>query len=250
MYCTYDDINNVEGHDYNNFSINNYLPPIATPQNLTRCKTTINNNISPISPNFTPIQNNIYRTIITQPVSSNFSSLVSPEQSTSSNSPSIHRRNSNETIWNHSNSNIYFNRPRLVNNPLSPPSPLHFITNSNSTIIDFPISTMSSSLPAKHPSEKIIPQSTKSRAESLGEEEYRGSHQSSHKIEDKTKYALNINKVKSGQDTRTTLMIKNIPNKYTQKMLLATVDEKHKGTYDFFYLPIDFKVLFYFYFFF
>ena len=45
----------------------------------------------------------------------------------------------------------------------------------------------------------------------------------------------------AGEDKRTTLMIKNIPNKYTQKMLLATIDEHFKGHYDFFYLPIDFK---------
>ncbi|KAJ0436030.1 putative mei2/Mei2-like RNA recognition, RNA-binding domain superfamily [Helianthus annuus] len=36
-------------------------------------------------------------------------------------------------------------------------------------------------------------------------------------------------------------MIKNIPNKYTSKMLLAAIDERHHGTYDFIYLPIDFK---------
>ena len=45
----------------------------------------------------------------------------------------------------------------------------------------------------------------------------------------------------AGEDKRTTLMIKNIPNKYTQKMLLATIDEDFRGHYDFFYLPIDFK---------
>ena len=28
---------------------------------------------------------------------------------------------------------------------------------------------------------------------------------------------------------RTTLMIKNIPNKYVQKMLLSILDKKHKG---------------------
>ena len=36
-------------------------------------------------------------------------------------------------------------------------------------------------------------------------------------------------------------MIKNIPNKYTQVMLLETFDRKQKDQYDFFYLPIDFK---------
>lgn len=54
-------------------------------------------------------------------------------------------------------------------------------------------------------------------------------------------YALDLEKVRNGEDTRTTLMIKNIPNKYTQKMLLASIDEVLKGKFDFFYLPIDFK---------
>jgi len=30
--------------------------------------------------------------------------------------------------------------------------------------------------------------------------------------------------------------------RYTSKMLLAAIDESHRGTYDFLYLPIDFKV--------
>eukprot|EP01117_Protostelium_nocturnum_P009226 TRINITY_DN3302_c0_g1_i1.p1 TRINITY_DN3302_c0_g1~~TRINITY_DN3302_c0_g1_i1.p1 ORF type:complete len:869 (-),score=145.78 TRINITY_DN3302_c0_g1_i1:173-2779(-) len=58
-------------------------------------------------------------------------------------------------------------------------------------------------------------------------------------LEDRSKYTLNLNRV--SEDSRTTLMIRNIPNKYTQKMLLQAVDENHKGCYDFFYLPIDFK---------
>eukprot|EP00960_Hanusia_phi_P044445 756649-Hanusia_phi.AAC.10 len=43
------------------------------------------------------------------------------------------------------------------------------------------------------------------------------------------------------EDPRTTVMVKNIPNKYTQRNLLELIDTNHQGTYDFFYLPIDFK---------
>ncbi|EGB11478.1 hypothetical protein AURANDRAFT_16762, partial [Aureococcus anophagefferens] len=39
----------------------------------------------------------------------------------------------------------------------------------------------------------------------------------------------------------TTLMVRNIPNKYTQKAVLEELDVKFANTYDFFYLPIDFK---------
>ncbi|CAI9783805.1 unnamed protein product [Fraxinus pennsylvanica] len=60
-------------------------------------------------------------------------------------------------------------------------------------------------------------------------------------MDNRRQFQLDLDKIRSGEDTRTTLMIKNIPNKYTAKMLLATIDEHHKGTYDFLYLPIDFK---------
>lgn len=64
---------------------------------------------------------------------------------------------------------------------------------------------------------------------------------SSNQVDNKKQYELDIDRILRGEDTRTTLMIKNIPNKYTSKMLLAAIDERHRGTYDFIYLPIDFK---------
>ncbi|XP_020577379.1 protein MEI2-like 2 [Phalaenopsis equestris] len=60
-------------------------------------------------------------------------------------------------------------------------------------------------------------------------------------LESKKQFQLDLDRIINGEDTRTTLMIKNIPNKYTREMLLAAIDENHKGTYDFLYLPIDFK---------
>lgn len=63
----------------------------------------------------------------------------------------------------------------------------------------------------------------------------------SHDQADNGQNGLDLERISRGEDPRTTIMIKNIPNKYTAKMLLAVIDELYKGTYDFFYLPIDFK---------
>ena len=70
-----------------------------------------------------------------------------------------------------------------------------------------------------------------------------------------------LDKIRMGLDTRTTIMIKNVPNKYTQvpsllplqdkavvsvrsdaqQMLMEYVDITNAGTYDFLYLRIDFQ---------
>ncbi|KAG0307000.1 hypothetical protein BGZ98_001308 [Dissophora globulifera] len=42
-------------------------------------------------------------------------------------------------------------------------------------------------------------------------------------------------------DKRTTFMIRNIPNKYTQQMLLECINETHFAMFDFLYLRMDFK---------
>ncbi|OIT37321.1 PREDICTED: protein MEI2-like 4 isoform X2 [Nicotiana attenuata] len=64
---------------------------------------------------------------------------------------------------------------------------------------------------------------------------------SSNQTDNKKQFELDVDRIARGEDKRTTLMIKNIPNKYTSKMLLSAIDERHRGMYDFIYLPIDFK---------
>ena len=50
-------------------------------------------------------------------------------------------------------------------------------------------------------------------------------------------------KVLSGADTRTTLMIKNIPNKYLKQDILNEINcNSFYGLYDFFYLTPDLTV--------
>lgn len=44
------------------------------------------------------------------------------------------------------------------------------------------------------------------------------------------------------QDNRTTIMIKNIPNRIQKKDLIELINKKFYGGFDFIYLPIDFKV--------
>lgn len=51
---------------------------------------------------------------------------------------------------------------------------------------------------------------------------------------------INIDLIASAQDKRTTLMIKNIPNKYTITTFLDEINVEFQNKYDIFYLPIDY----------
>lgn len=44
-----------------------------------------------------------------------------------------------------------------------------------------------------------------------------------------------------GDEPYTTVMLRNIPNKYTREMLIKQLNADFSGEYDFMYLPIDFK---------
>ncbi|RDA90348.1 hypothetical protein CP533_4465 [Ophiocordyceps camponoti-saundersi (nom. inval.)] len=51
---------------------------------------------------------------------------------------------------------------------------------------------------------------------------------------------VDINRIREGIDVRTTIMLRNIPNKVDQSMLKRIIDESSWGKYDFMYLRIDF----------
>ncbi|KAK7747102.1 hypothetical protein SLS62_009157 [Diatrype stigma] len=51
---------------------------------------------------------------------------------------------------------------------------------------------------------------------------------------------VDVNRIREGTDVRTTIMLRNIPNKVDQNMLKGIVDQSSWGKYDFMYLRIDF----------
>ncbi len=52
---------------------------------------------------------------------------------------------------------------------------------------------------------------------------------------------IDVKKFIMMEDTRTTLMIKNIPNKFSQTLVLGLINERHNGKYDYFYMPMDLR---------
>ncbi len=55
-------------------------------------------------------------------------------------------------------------------------------------------------------------------------------------------FSIDLRSILNREDLRTTIMLRNIPNRFNQEALLKILDQNFKGLYDFFYLPMDFKV--------
>jgi len=54
---------------------------------------------------------------------------------------------------------------------------------------------------------------------------------------DESTFIVDLNNL--DRNPKTTLMVRNIPNKYDLPMLLEAIEKHHKGKFDFLYLPID-----------
>ena len=59
---------------------------------------------------------------------------------------------------------------------------------------------------------------------------------------EENEFCLSIENVLQGIDRRTTLMIRHIPNKYSQTAVLDEICQESQEDYDFFYLPIGNKI--------
>jgi RNA recognition motif-containing protein len=68
---------------------------------------------------------------------------------------------------------------------------------------------------------------------------YRGGRKRCPDSDHDPKYEVDMVKIANREDLRTSLMIRNIPNKFEFQELLDLIDQGHEGTYDYFYLPID-----------
>jgi hypothetical protein len=67
----------------------------------------------------------------------------------------------------------------------------------------------------------------------MGEQKMRGY--------DPSVFDIDVNNIDN--DPRTTIMIKNVPNKYSVQDLSAEIDAVLENSYDFLYLPCDLKVI-------
>ncbi|CDW82003.1 UNKNOWN [Stylonychia lemnae] len=63
----------------------------------------------------------------------------------------------------------------------------------------------------------------------------------SNNTDDRTKNEVDITRIMNNEESRTTIMIRNIPNKFKQMTLLEMINERHQNKYDYFYLPMDLK---------
>ena len=91
----------------------------------------------------------------------------------------------------------------------------------------------------------VIPNANLENAFTINKSSAKKNHNKHYKedtITSENQYVINFERIISNNDKRTTMMIRNIPNKYNISSLLEEINVCFEGKYDFLYLPLDYKV--------
>ena len=89
-------------------------------------------------------------------------------------------------------------------------------------------------------SQKILNTKNNEKISEIKNNNLKEKEQKTNNLNKGEKQILNLDDIISGKDTRTTVMIRNIPIKYTEEMLFDALKE-FNGKYDCLYLPYDFE---------
>ena len=245
-------------NNYNQLSNNNITMDTANMANINNL-----NNITNFNMNSNFLYNRIpkmnlnmvyYIPVQQQPLSTNtnyinnnklFSNLNSmiPESNTNSLNSKNNKTKENYTIQNNTNNNN-INDNKTNNNSSSEEKNKNKLNNSaikniNNSNNNYRNSTNNNSTYKNNSYRKNDTNNNNSVNSSLNSN---ANNNSTNNIQYNKgeKNLLNLDDILSGKDTRTTVMIRNIPIKYTEDILIEALDE-FKGKYDCLYMPFDYE---------
>ena len=234
-------VNNVNSININNTPlniINNEFPNKNNPQNILKNNLLNgnNNNLFNLLPNLLNNCNNNFLNNI------NLNDLLLPIELKMKLLNDNNKCNENNPISNISQLNVnnfqdIYNNINLINNNSQLDFNIHNINNINNQIKRNILLRINQN----------IQNNQKKKTNENCKENKNYNTNLNRKKNNSTKLDLTLNKniinlmeIFLLKDKRTTIMIKNIPNKYTISSFLAEINANFKYTYDIFYLPIDY----------
>ena len=234
-------VNNVNNININNTPlniINNEFPNKNNPQNILKNNLLNgnNNNLFNLLPNLLNNCNNNFLNNI------NLNDLLLPIELKMKLLNDNNKCNENNPISNISQLNVnnfqdIYNNINLINNNSQLDFNIHNINNINNQIKRNILLRINQN----------IQNNQKKKTNENCKENKNYNTNLNRKKNNSTKLDLTLNKniinlmeIFLLKDKRTTIMIKNIPNKYTISSFLAEINANFKYTYDIFYLPIDY----------
>ena len=216
--------NNLNNNNINNNNINkNFGNSMNNNNNLM--SNYVNNNMLNINNNITMNSKNFVK-------KSNFPMILNNSKNTNTNMLINNIRN---PIPQNSNPNpnfLYYQNQ--MNQNLN-----NYYYNNQSQQYMFPENAFSFNNTNINPSQNNMNyQNNQSNWKDNNEKKNKNKKKFKDKIEQKL-FVIDLDNLIKGDDTRTTVMIRHIPNKYTSQTLLEELNMVCRNKYDFFYLPID-----------